>query len=105
MYPYALSASWCFLISPATAYLWRSRLEHSDYARDRYDRGTCPRQMVDMLALPLDHLNGWLFGVNADRVKPGVRERLIRYQRDRHRVLTQAFQQQCMAAAYMCGGH
>lgn len=44
-----------------------------------------------MLCLPLDYLNGWLFGVNADRVKPEIRERVIRYQRECYRVLAQAF--------------
>jgi hypothetical protein len=32
-----------------------------------------------MLCLPLDYLNGWMFGINAARVKTEVRERLIRY--------------------------
>lgn len=46
----------------------------------------------ELLCLPLDYLNGWLFGVNAGRVKEGLRERLIRYQKDCYRVLAQAFQ-------------
>ncbi len=45
----------------------------------------------DLLCLPLDYLNGWLFGVNAARVKPEIRERLIRYQKECYRVLAQAF--------------
>lgn len=45
-----------------------------------------------MLCLPLDLLNGWLFGVNAARVKPELREKLIRYQRECYRILWQAFQ-------------
>jgi hypothetical protein len=40
-----------------------------------------------LLALPLDMLHGWLFGVAANRVKPEHREALIRYQRDCYRVL------------------
>lgn len=32
------------------------------------------------LAIPLDMLNGWLFGVDATRVKPELRERLTEYQ-------------------------
>lgn len=47
----------------------------------------------EMLCLPLDFLNGWLFGVNASRVKEDVKARLIRYQRDCYRVLAAAFQQ------------
>lgn len=45
----------------------------------------------EMLCLPLELLNGWLFGVSAARVMPGVRERLIRYQRECYRVLAKAF--------------
>jgi hypothetical protein len=44
-----------------------------------------------MLCLPLDYLNGWLFGVNAARVNPEIRERLIRYQKECYRVLARAF--------------
>lgn len=45
-----------------------------------------------MVCLPLEYLNGWLFGINASRVREELRERLIRYQRDCYRVLSQAFQ-------------
>ena len=45
-----------------------------------------------MLCLPLDFLNGWLFGVIANRVKPELRERVIQYQRECYRILAQAFQ-------------
>jgi hypothetical protein len=41
--------------------------------------------------LPLDYLNGWLFGIDASRVKPEVRERLIRYQEECYKVLANAF--------------
>lgn len=56
-----------------------------------------------MLALPLDYLNGWLFGMNAERVKPEIKERLIRYQLDCYKVLHQAFQQQLVTAAPIDG--
>ena len=46
----------------------------------------------EMQCLPLDMLNGWLFGINARRVKDEVRDRLIRYQRECYRVLASAFQ-------------
>jgi hypothetical protein len=46
-----------------------------------------------MTCLPLDYLSGWLFGINATRVKPEVRDRLIRYQRECYRVLAEAFQE------------
>ncbi len=45
----------------------------------------------DVLAIPLDFLNGWLFGVNSSRTKPEIREKLIAYQRDCYRVLAQHF--------------
>ncbi len=41
--------------------------------------------------LPLDYISGFLFGINADRVKPDVRERLIQYQRECYKVLSEAF--------------
>lgn len=34
----------------------------------------------EMLALPLDTVSGFLFGINADWVKHEVRDRLIHYQ-------------------------
>lgn len=43
--------------------------------------------------LPLKYLNGWLFGINATRVKEEIRDRLIRYQRECYEVLATAFQQ------------
>ncbi|MEI6777718.1 MAG: phage antirepressor N-terminal domain-containing protein [Chloroflexales bacterium] len=45
----------------------------------------------EMLCLPLDFLNGWLFGVSANRIKPENRENLIRYKRECYRVLSKAF--------------
>lgn len=47
----------------------------------------------EMLALPLDVLNGWLFGINAERVKPELRERIIRYQKECYKVLAEAFRE------------
>jgi hypothetical protein len=44
-----------------------------------------------MVCLPLDYIAGFLFGVNADRVKPELRERVILYQRECYRVLADAF--------------
>jgi P22_AR N-terminal domain/ORF6C domain len=48
----------------------------------------------EVLCLPLEYLNGWLFGVNATRVKPELRDKVIRYQRECYRILWQAFQQE-----------
>jgi hypothetical protein len=46
----------------------------------------------EVLCLPLDYLNGWLFGINANRVKAELQEKVIQYQRECYRVLAQAFQ-------------
>lgn len=43
--------------------------------------------------LPIDYLNGWLFGINAKRVKEEVRERLILYQENCYKVLAEAFRE------------
>jgi hypothetical protein len=48
-------------------------------------------QRGHVICLPLDHLNGWLFRINAERVKPEVRDKVLRYQRDCYRVLADAF--------------
>lgn len=45
----------------------------------------------EMLMLPLDYLNGWLFGVDASRVKPEIRPRLLEYQRECFKVLANHF--------------
>jgi len=48
----------------------------------------------NMLCLPLDFLNGYLFGINANRVRSDIRERIIRYQRECYQVLATAFLEQ-----------
>lgn len=50
-----------------------------------------PDQRREMLCLPLDMVNGWLFGINANRVKEELRDHLIQYQRECYRVLADAF--------------
>lgn len=52
-----------------------------------------------MLALPLGHLNGWLFGINANRVREEIRPKLLSYQRDVYRVLYEAFVEKKPATA------
>ncbi len=51
------------------------------------------------LSLPLDMLPGWLFGINAERVKPELREKILRYQRECFRVLWNAFKGDVVSAA------
>ena len=50
-----------------------------------------PDQRREMLCLPLDMINGWLFGINANRVRKELRERVLQYQRECYRVLAEAF--------------
>lgn len=52
---------------------------------------TVTQQGREMICLPLKFIPGWLFGINADRVKPEIRERLIQYQRECYDVLSAAF--------------
>ena len=45
----------------------------------------------EMVCLPLELLNGWLFGINASRVKEPIKERLLRYQKECYRILADHF--------------
>lgn len=46
----------------------------------------------EMLALPLDYLNGWLFGISAERVKDEeVKATIMLYQEKCYQVLAEAF--------------
>ncbi|MBX3058391.1 MAG: hypothetical protein KF770_18155 [Anaerolineae bacterium] len=45
----------------------------------------------EVICLPLDLLNGFLFGLNPLRAKEEVRDRLVLYQRECYRVLAEAF--------------
>jgi hypothetical protein len=45
----------------------------------------------NVLCLPLDYLNGWLFGISPTRVKPGLKEKVIAYQRECYKALAAAF--------------
>ncbi|MCW9733741.1 phage antirepressor N-terminal domain-containing protein [Avibacterium sp. 20-15] len=41
----------------------------------------------EMVCLPIQYLNGWLFGIDTNRVKPEIRERLITYKRECYQAL------------------
>ncbi len=45
----------------------------------------------EVLCLPLDLLPGWLFGITASRVRPDLREKIVRYRRECYRRLWDAF--------------
>lgn len=55
------------------------------------DVTSTPGGKQEMLCLPLDYISGFLFGINADRVKPELRERVVRYQRECYKILAEAF--------------
>ena len=61
-------------------------------------RGGGPQEM---LSLPLEYLNGWLFGINVNRVKAEIKERLIRYQRECYQVLSEAFLETAVSDDWM----
>lgn len=42
----------------------------------------------EMLCLPIDYLNGWLFGVDVKRVKPEIKDKLIQYKKECYQVLS-----------------
>ena len=71
--------------------------QYSRLRRDavlREEQGVCviqtPGGRQEALCIPLDYLSGFLFGINADRVKPEYREDVIRYQRECYKVLSEA---------------
>lgn len=47
--------------------------------------------MQDVFCIPLDKLNGWLFSINPNKVKPEVREKLIIYKNECFRALNDYF--------------
>ena len=70
------------------------------YSRIRRDpvlsqvQGGCviqtPGGRQEAVSIPLDYLSGFLFGINAHRVKPEYREDVIRYQMECYKVLSEA---------------
>ena len=50
--------------------------------------------------LPVDMLNGWLFGVDVNRVRPELRPRLMQYQRECFQVLNAHFNRQPLPNLY-----
>ena len=47
--------------------------------------------MQDVFCIPLSKLNGWLFSINPNKVKPEVKEHLIRYKNECFDVLYKHF--------------
>ena len=57
-------------------------------------------QRRKMVCLPLGMLNGWLFGIDANRVKDEIRDKVIQYQRECFDVLYQHFMPTVAALDY-----
>ena len=55
-------------------------------------KGTRSGGKQEMKCLPLEYLNGWLFGINATRVDESIRDTLIRYQEECYTILHEAMQ-------------
>ena len=53
----------------------------------------------EMTCIPINQLNGWLFTINAKKVKPECREKLLAYQAECFNVLSRHFMPQGVAAA------
>jgi hypothetical protein len=45
----------------------------------------------EMICLPIEYLHGWLFGINAQRLKSDMQDKVIRYQEDCYRALWEMF--------------
>ncbi|MDO9914507.1 phage antirepressor N-terminal domain-containing protein, partial [Glaesserella parasuis] len=41
----------------------------------------------EMVCLPIEYLNGWLFGIDIKRCKPEIRETLIKYKKECYQAL------------------
>jgi len=48
-------------------------------------------KLREMLMMPIKYLNGWLFGVDSNRVNPEIKDRVIEYQRECFEVLASHF--------------
>ncbi|MDQ2808005.1 MAG: ORF6C domain-containing protein [Chloroflexota bacterium] len=59
----------------------------------------------ELLCLPLDYLAGWLFGIDPTRVKPDLKEKVLRYQRECYHVLAQAFRTEALAVLTPATAH
>src|SRR5260370_10449414 len=75
----------------------RDRILSEVAALIRVTRITATGGSPGSLCVPVEYLNGWLFGVNVNRVKPEFQEKVLQYQRDCYRVLWEAFNAQAPA--------
>ena len=69
----------------------------STAATDISLRGVDGRARTTIM-IPLDKMSGWLFGINANRVKPEIKPALIKYQTEAYAVLDAWFRKNARAA-------
>jgi len=69
----------------------RDPILSAEVALVRVTHTTATGGILDSLCLPIEFLNGWLFGINASRVRSELKEKVIKYQRDCYRILWEAF--------------
>lgn len=55
-----------------------------------------PGGQQQFVCLPLKFIPGWLFGIDTSRLKPELKEKIIRYRRECYDVLWKAFQAQVL---------
>lgn len=55
-------------------------------------------KQYEMLCLPLDYLNGWLFKISAKRYTGARRDAIVRYQKECYRALAEHFQSQSLSS-------
>ena len=74
---------------------------HSDIPK-----GSKQPKTSNVLAIPISHLNGYLFGINPNKVKPDLRPLIIEYQAKCYEVLFNAFNgTESMRRFYSAIGH
>lgn len=85
----------------------RERIERDEVLREALQGVRVTRTPLDSskrsaggpqesMSLPLKFLPGWLFGVDTNRVKSELREKIIRYRRECYDVLWKAFKDEAM---------
>lgn len=58
---------------------------------------TVAGRSYEVVCLQLEYLPGWLFGIDVNRVKPELQDKIRRYRRDCYKALWQAFQTDALA--------
>lgn len=71
---------------------WKSQSVKLNQQKEKFNCGVITTVAGDgkdreMLCIPLRKLNGWLFTINPEKVKPEIRERVIQYQEECFEVL------------------